>query len=180
MVSGPQLKSGLFFSIMAAQLPTRPESCSTPWKVHVVASQYNAALVDGMVSHFEAELRAVCPRASVVVQRVPGSYEIPLAVELIAGRGGADAIAAFGVLLQGATAHAMLVAQSVTDALMRTMIRHKVPVLHEVLLVDNEEQAQVRCLEEELNRGTEAARAAVRMLRAVAEISRDASGRSSD
>jgi 6,7-dimethyl-8-ribityllumazine synthase len=138
--------------------------------VAIVASLYNPELVDGLVHHFEAELRLICPKTEIRVHRVPGSFEIPLAVELVASKGGVDAIAAFGVLLQGATAHAMLVAQAVTDALMQSSLRHHVPVLHEVLLVDNPDQAAARCLQPELNRGTEAARAAVRMLRALAPL----------
>ena len=102
--------------------------------------------------------------------RVPGSFEVPLGVELAATKGGVDAIAAFGVLLQGATAHATLVAQTVTDALMQISLRHRLPVLHEILLVENETQAAARCVEPDLNRGTEAARAAVRMLRAINTI----------
>jgi 6,7-dimethyl-8-ribityllumazine synthase len=124
-------------------------------------------MVDGLVSHFETELRQICPQVQITVHRVPGSFEIPLAVELLASGAGFDAIAAFGVLLQGATAHAMLVAQAVTNSLMQTSLLRTVPVLHEVLLVENESQANARCLEADLNRGTEAARAAVRMLRTV-------------
>jgi 6,7-dimethyl-8-ribityllumazine synthase len=47
-----------------------------------------------------------------------------------------------------------------------------VPVIHEVLLLDNAEQAAARCLGTKFNRGTEAARAAVTMARAVRKLSR--------
>ena len=155
---------------MSSHLPPRPVSCATPWRVAVVASLYNPALVDGLVTHFQEELLAICPAAQVTVYRVPGSFEVPLGVELAATKGGVDAIATFGVLLQGATAHATLVAQTVTDALMQISLRHHIPVLHEILLVENEAQAAARCVEPDLNRGTEAARAAVRMLRAIHTI----------
>lgn len=155
---------------MSSHLPPRPESCTTPWKVAVVASLYNPTLVDGLVRHFREELQAICPAAQIVVYRVPGSFEVPLGVELAAGRKNFDAIAAFGVLLQGATAHATLVAQAVTDALMQISLRHRLPVLHEILLVEDEAQAVARCVEPELNRGVEAARATVRMLRAVGTL----------
>lgn len=152
---------------MSNHLPPRPDSCATPWRVAVVASQYNPVLVDGLVSHFREELLAISPCSQITVHRVPGSFEVPLGVELLAALKSFEAIAAFGVLLQGATAHATLVAQSVTDALMQTALRHRIPVLHEILLVENEAQAAARCVEADLNRGIEAARAAVRMLRAV-------------
>ena len=152
---------------MSSHLPPRPVSCASQWKVAVVASLYNPVLVDGLVAHFQEELLAICPAAQITVHRVPGSFEVPLGVELAAARGDVDAVAAFGVLLQGATAHATLVAQTVTDALMQICLRHRLPVLHEILLVENETQATARCVEPDLNRGTEAARAAVRMLRAI-------------
>ena len=158
--------------IMSSQLPPRPESCATPWRVAVVASLYNPIWVDGLVAHFETELRTICPQSEVKVHRVPGSFELPLAVELLAASGSVDAVAAFGVLLNGETAHATLVAQAVTNALLQSSLKHHVPVLHEVLLVQGESQALARCVESELNRGTEAARAAVRMLRTVKTLGR--------
>jgi 6,7-dimethyl-8-ribityllumazine synthase len=39
------------------------------------------------------------------------------------------------------------------------------PIIHGVLLFDNEEQAKVRCLGQDHNRGIEAARTAVEMIR---------------
>jgi len=72
-----------------------------------------------------------------------------------------DAIIAIGVILQGETNHAENLGRSVTDALQRIAITHGVPVINAVLTFDNEDQARARCLESEINRGTEAARAAV-------------------
>jgi 6,7-dimethyl-8-ribityllumazine synthase len=146
--------------------------------VAIVASLYNPVLVDGLVAHFQQEILAISPFAQITVHRVPGSFEVPLGVELVAGQKTFDAVAAFGVLLQGATAHATLVAQSVTDALMQIALRHRIPVLHEILLVENEAQASARCVEPDLNRGIEAARAAVRMLRTVDAITSPDSPRS--
>ena len=86
-------------------------------------------------------------------------------------RGGVDAVFAFGVIWEGQTRHADLIASAVTNALLDLSLRFKVPVFHEVLVVQNEEQARARCTPGvELNRGREAARAAVRMLRMLDEM----------
>jgi 6,7-dimethyl-8-ribityllumazine synthase len=155
---------------MSSLLPPRPESCATSWKVGVISSLYNPLWVEGLASHFQEELRAICPNVQVIAHHVPGSFELPLAVDLLAASGRVNAVAAFGVLLDGETAHATLVAQAITQALLASSLKHGIPILHEVLLVKNAEQAEARCLGSDLNRGIEAARAAVRMLRTVESL----------
>jgi 6,7-dimethyl-8-ribityllumazine synthase len=160
---------------MSSLMPERPTGCETPWRIGVAASLYNPEWVEGLVSNFRSELKAVCPRSSIQVHWVPGSFELPLAADLMAAEGYFQCVAAFGVLLDGSTAHATLVAQAITQQLLQSSITHRIPVLHEVLLVKDQAQAEARCLGSEINRGIEAARAAVRMLRAVDEIRKIAS-----
>ncbi len=129
----------------------------------IVASEYNAKFVQGLVDAATREIGAAMPKSTVVVHRVPGAFELPLVVQLAArSTGGADAIIAFGVILQGKTAHADLIAGSVTDALTRIALETGVPVVHGVLH-GTAAQARVRCLQPRSNRGVEAARTAMRM-----------------
>jgi 6,7-dimethyl-8-ribityllumazine synthase len=157
---------------MANAIPSRPRFSGARRSFAIVASQYHSDFVEGLVDHFRKELEIITPGSTVEVVNVPGAFEVPLAVEELARRGGYDAITAFGVIIEGATAHAALIGSAVTDGLMRVGLNHRIPVVHEVLLVKNEEQARARCLEDEINRGTEAARVAVRMANAMAEIRR--------
>ena len=46
------------------------------------------------------------------------------------------------------------------------------PVIHEVLLVEDEKQAYARCIGSQLNRGREAARAAAAMIDVFQELDR--------
>jgi len=103
---------------------------------------------------------------------VPGAFELPVVVQSVAQRGGIDAVIAFGLLMEGETAHAALISHSVTEALMQIALATSIPVIHEVLVVTSEEQARVRCLEDELNRGTEAARVAIRMAQVMGDFPR--------
>jgi 6,7-dimethyl-8-ribityllumazine synthase len=84
----------------------------------------------------------------------------------------ADAIIAIGVILQGKTGHAQNLSWSVTDALQRIAVDHGVPVINVVLSFDNETQARERCLENRINRGREAARAAVEIASVMSELRR--------
>ena len=94
----------------------------------------------------------------------------PIAVQAIARNQRPDAILAFGLIFDGETLHASLIATAVTQALSNISLNASVPVLHEVLVVKNEDQAKARCLSPEINRGTEAARAAVRIVHTLREI----------
>jgi 6,7-dimethyl-8-ribityllumazine synthase len=138
----------------------------------IVASRYNNSFVQPMVDFAIKEIGELEPGARVSTFRVPGSFEIPLAVKLVGDQRKFDAILALGVVLRGETAHAELIGRSVTTALMNLALELGVPVIHEVLLLDNAEQAAARCLGTKFNRGTEAARAAVTMTRAVRKLSR--------
>ena len=143
--------------------PTRPRASDKQRTFIIVASQFNAPYVEGLVDHATKELRALAPNANVSIERVPGAFEIPVVVRELALQEKANAVIACGVILKGKTDHAQNLSRSVTDALQRIAIGHGVPVIDAVLSFDNEIQARERCLENKINRGTEAARVAVKI-----------------
>ena len=136
----------------------------------IVASRFNAQYVQGLVDHAMEELRALAPDATISLHRVPGAFEIPVVVRELASRETTDAVIACGVILQGETNHAQNLSRSVTDALQRIAVEHSVPVINVVLSFDNEAQARARCLENKINRGTEAARAAVEIANVMSDL----------
>src|ERR1017187_7987610 len=116
----------------------------------IVASKYNARYVNAMLRAAKAEIL----RAGGTVQmvRVPGAYEIPVvaarlarASRLTPHASPLSAILCLGVILRGATTHAQHIGEAVSSALMQIQIQHEVPVIHEVLLLENEQQAKERC-----------------------------------
>ena len=147
---------------MSNQIFPRPRAIGVA-KRHfpIVASQFNQVYVQGLVDHFTVELRALAPAATLALHQVPGAFEIPVVVRELASQKRGDAIIAVGVILKGETDHAENLSRSVTDALQRIAVAHGTPVINVVLSFDTETQARARCLEDEINRGTEAARAAI-------------------
>jgi 6,7-dimethyl-8-ribityllumazine synthase len=150
-------------------MPSRPRQFQQRRAVAIVASQYNSEFVEGLCAHAQRELALLLPDGSFQQFLVPGAFEIPLMVQEIAERGSFTAIIALGVIIQGETQHARLIAEAITHSLLDLSLRHRIPVVHEVLLVENAAQARSRCLGTEMNRGTEAARIAVRMIQSLAE-----------
>ena len=147
---------------MSKQAPPRPpRSFRRKRQFAIVASLFNGVYVRGLVDHAVAELRRLAPSANISIHEVPGAFEIPIVVREIALKKDTQAILALGVILQGKTSHAEHLARSVTDALQKIAIDHGVPVINAVLGLENEAQARERCLGSKINRGTEAARAAV-------------------
>lgn len=149
---------------MSQLVPPRPRRVGARRTYAIVASSYNAKYVQGLVNHAAAEFNSLSPNSQIILHQVPGAFEIPLVAQELASRPGILAVVALGVILRGQTAHADLIARSVTDALLKISLDTKTPVIHEVLLLDNEEQAQARCLDDTMNRGSEAARSAIEMV----------------
>jgi 6,7-dimethyl-8-ribityllumazine synthase len=134
----------------------------------IVASEYNREFVDPMVLAAEAEFREGKAQ-EVRIVRVPGAFEIPVAAARLARSSHPpyDGVVCLGVVLRGETTHAQFIGEAVTMALMKLAVKTEVPVIHEVLLLENKEQARVRCQGEEHNRGREAAMTALAMARAM-------------
>ena len=149
---------------MSSATPSAPRSSSARASIAIVASRFNENFVNGLLEAARAELELILPHCQVITYRVPGAFEIPVCAEFVLRNTEPDALIALGVIIQGETDHADLVGASVTDALQRLAVAHVVPVVHQVLLLDDEEQARERCLGERINRGTEAARVAVNMV----------------
>ena len=151
----------------AARAFSPPRNC----RIAIVASRFNEALVDRLLAGCHQRLIELgLTENRIDVHRVPGAFEIPLAAQRAARTGRYAAVICLGVILRGQTSHAQQIADAVSASLARLQTRHAIPVIHEVLLLENQAQAVVRCLDKKHNRGAEAAQTALEMARVMASL----------
>lgn len=130
-------------------------------RVAVVAAQWHAAVMDGLLA---GSLRALAEAGvtQVTVVRVPGSFELPVAAQA-AARAGYDAVVALGVVIRGGTPHFDFVCAAATDGLGRVALDTGVPIGFGLLTCDDDAQALDRAglPGSEQDKGYESAQAAV-------------------
>jgi len=130
-------------------------------RIGIVAARFNQPLVDALLARVQAGLTAAGVLAkNISVVRVPGSHEVPWAVQALTR--GRDGVIGLGVLIGGDTNHHEMVGQSVSHALQRVALDSGVPVINGVIVVNTLAQARARCAGR-INRGAEFAQAALEM-----------------
>ncbi|MDA7514425.1 6,7-dimethyl-8-ribityllumazine synthase [bacterium] len=158
-------------ALMSAIIPPRPRVISTgKIRISIVAAKFNEEFTDALVENVVDEIGLLADNPKVDLVRVPGAFEIPVAVKSILKEEEPDCVIALGCIIRGGTGHADLVATSVTNGLQQLALEFTVPIIHEVLLVEDEKQAYARCIGEKLNRGREAARSALEIITVMGEI----------
>ncbi|MCU0792117.1 MAG: 6,7-dimethyl-8-ribityllumazine synthase [Opitutaceae bacterium] len=148
---------------MSLDAPTPLSLSGVDFRIGIVAARFNAVLVDALVSRATARLVAAgVPASAIETLRVPGSHEVPWAVQQLAASGRFDAVIGLGVLIAGDTNHHEMVGDAVAAALMRVSLDTRVPVINGVVVVNTREQAEVRTVGA-YDRGSEFAAAALEM-----------------
>jgi len=137
---------------------------ASPWRVAIVAARFNDALVSQLIDGATRAWRAHGgSEEQLIVQRVPGAFELPLACRRLAEASGHHAVIALGCVIRGETPHFDYVcaeaARGITDAAAAT----GVPVAFGVVTANTLEQAEARSGGAHGNKGNEAADAAVEM-----------------
>jgi 6,7-dimethyl-8-ribityllumazine synthase len=106
----------------------------------------------------------------VDVITVPGALEIPIAIAIAmdaaeaAGKPYHGAVA-LGCVIRGETFHFDIVAGDSSRALMDMAVNRKLALGNGILTVENEQQAIVRAKRSEMNKGGDAARACLALIR---------------
>jgi 6,7-dimethyl-8-ribityllumazine synthase len=137
----------------------------------IVASRFNDFIVDRLLDAAVDTLtkHGVAP-GDIEVVRVPGAFEIPLALTKLAASRRYQALVALGCVIRGATAHFDYVAGEATRGVSQTSLAQQIPVGFGLLTVDTIEQAIERAGAKAGNKGVDAALAAIQMANVLRQL----------
>ena len=137
----------------------------------LVVSRFNSFVVESLLSGaLDTLKRHGAEDADLTLVRVPGAFEMPVAIERLAAKGSYDAIIAIGAVIRGGTPHFEYVAGECVKGIAHVSMKHGIPVAFGVLTVDTIEQAIERAGTKAGNKGAEAAMSAIEMVNLLRQI----------
>lgn len=135
---------------------------ATGLKFAIVVSRFNSFITERMVEGaLDILVRHNASASDVDVIKVPGSFEIPIAVKKAVKSGRYDAVIAVGVIIRGETPHFDYLSSQVTKGIAEIALEFDVPVASGVVTAETLEQAIERAGAKAGNRGGEAAISAI-------------------
>lgn len=138
---------------------------ATDAKFSIVVARFNSFVVESLLTGaIDALVRHGVSESNIEVIRVPGAFELPLAVKQVAVKRKPDAIVALGAVIRGGTPHFDYVAGECTKGVANVMLDTDVPISFGVLTTDTIEQAIERSGTKAGNKGAEAAIGALEMV----------------
>ena len=133
--------------------------------IGIVVSEWNGHITDSLLKGAkECLLDHGVPECNILVERVPGSFELPLGAKWMLEKTRVDAVICIGCIIQGETRHFDFISQSVADGVMKVGLEHSKPVIFSVLTCNNMFQAEDRAGGKHGNKGVEGAVSALKML----------------
>jgi 6,7-dimethyl-8-ribityllumazine synthase len=137
----------------------------------LVAARFNSFIVESLVDGaIDTLKRHGAKEKDITLVRLPGAYEIPVALEKIAAKGEYDAIITLGAVIRGGTPHFDYVAGECVKGMSQVSLKHGVPIAFGVLTVDTIEQAIERAGTKAGNKGAEATLSAIEMVNLLRRI----------
>jgi len=152
----------------ARRAPLKDQTSVSGARALIVEARFYDDIQDALLEGAVAELKAAGVTHDVIT--VTGSLEIPAAIAIAldaAEKAGKpyDAVIALGCVIRGDTIHFEIVSMESSRALMDLAVVRKVPLGNGIITVNTEAQAWARARVNELNKGGDAARAALAVLR---------------
>ena len=133
-------------------------------KIAIILATFNKKLGEELLKNTQEELiKQKVKKENILIEKVPGSLEIPITAKLIAQTNKYDAIITLGIVIKGSTYHFELVSNESHRAIMDTSLQEITPIIFGILTTYTKEQAEERIQQNKLNKGKEFAQTAIQM-----------------
>ncbi|MCU7814799.1 MAG: 6,7-dimethyl-8-ribityllumazine synthase [Candidatus Thiodiazotropha sp. (ex Rostrolucina anterorostrata)] len=137
----------------------------------LVAARFNSFIVESLLDGaIDTLKRHGASDNDMTLVRLPGAFEMPVALDKLAASGEYDAIIALGAVIRGGTPHFDYVAGECVKGMAQVSLKHGVPIAFGVLTVDTLEQAIERAGTKAGNKGAEATLSAIEMVNLLRQI----------
>lgn len=143
------------------------------FKVGIVVSKWNLEITENLLNGaIEAFSSVGITHENIMIEWVPGAFELPLASQMLCRTSKLDGIVAIGVVIQGETKHFDFVCQGTTQGIMNVMLQENLPISFCVLTDNTIQQSRDRSGGKHGNKGIEAAVACLDMIMLKKRISK--------
>ncbi|MDX1538100.1 6,7-dimethyl-8-ribityllumazine synthase [Arsukibacterium sp.] len=141
-------------------------------KFALVVARFNGFIVESLLEGALDTLKRVgnVSEQDITVVRIPGAFEMPLALQRVAASKKYDAIIALGAVIRGGTPHFEYVSGECTKGIGQVALAYNLPVAFGVLTVDSIEQAIERAGTKAGNKGAEAAMSVLEMVNVLDQL----------
>ena len=138
----------------------------------IVCARFNGFIVESLLAGaLDTLKRSGVAESDITVIKVPGAFEVPVAVQNLAQSGNYSAIIALGAVIRGATPHFDIVANESAKGLSAVALDHGLPIINGILTTDSIEQTIERAGTKAGNKGSEAAASAIEMVSLFQQLS---------
>ena len=135
------------------------------YKIGVVAAEWNPEITDALLQGAVDTLREHGVKdENLLVRRVPGTFELTTAADMMFAWHNLDAVICIGCVIQGETRHFEFICQAVSQGITNVGLKHRRPTIFSVLTTDNMQQALDRAGGKHGNKGIEGAITALKMI----------------
>ncbi len=134
-------------------------------KIGIVLAEWNPEITNALLEGTVHTLKKHgVSEADIIIEHVPGTFELPLGAQLIMEAGKPDAVICLGCVIQGETRHFDYICQGVTQGITELNLKFSRPFVFGVLTTDTLQQAKDRAGGKHGNKGDEAAITALKMI----------------
>ena len=134
-------------------------------RIAIVVAEWNEQITQGLLNGaYNTLLKHHVAKKNIVIQYVPGSFELPLGAQTLLEKTTLDAVICLGSVIQGETKHFDFVCNATALGIKDVALKYNKPVIFGVLTDNTMQQAIDHSGGKHGNKGDEAAITALKMV----------------